>query len=212
MEGFKNIEGLVSSQGNQGTYAFTSDAMIARYDAFKNTPTYSADSATNARTAIAPIIRREKDSLDNLYDYYLTFCKDYRTLYLQKDAFAKTVKHKLDELKRIQTKIDNYKTNSHIDNRKNLYQSNNYDFYSNIRFYMLIVYYSVIVIYLIFSKFFSEKQYTNKVLMLLIVLYLIMPIILERLINLIYEGYIYFLEYNNLKEDTKTYEDIVNNK
>jgi hypothetical protein len=39
-----------------------------------------------------------------------------------------------------------------------------------------------------------------------------MPIILERLINLIYEGYIYFLEYNNLKEDTKTYEDIVNNK
>ena len=212
MEGFKNIEGLVSSQGNQGTYTFTSDAMIARYDAFKDTPTYTADSATNARTAIAPIIQREKASLDNLYNYYLTFCKDYSTLYLQKDAFAKTVKHKLDELKRIQTKIDNYKTNSHIDNRKNLYQSNNYDFYTNIRFYMLIVYYSVIVIYLIFSKFFSEKQYTNKVLMVLIVLYLIMPIILERLINLVYEGYIYFLEYNNLKEDTKTYEDIVNNK
>ena len=210
MEGFKNIEGLVNSQGNQGIYAFTRDALMARYEALKNTPTYSLDSAINARTAIAPIIQREKTSLDNLYDYYLTFCKDYRTLYLQKDAFAKTVKHKLDELKRIQTKIDNYKTNSHIDNRKNLYQSNNYDFYSNIRFYMLIVYYSVIVIYLIFSKFFSEKQYTNKLLMLLIVLYLIMPIILERLINLVYEGYIFFLEYNNLKEDTKTYEDIVN--
>ena len=77
---------------------------------------------------------------------------------------------------------------------------------------MLIVYYSVIVIYLIFSKFFSEKQYTNKLLVLLIVLYLIMPIILEHLINLVYEGYIYFLEINNLKEDAKSYEDIINSK
>ena len=212
MEGFKNIEGLVNNTGNQGTYTFTSDAMDVRYDALKNTPSYINDSATNARTAIAYFLIRERTNLNNLYNYYETFCKDYETLYLQKDAFAKTVKHKLDELKRIQTKIDTYKTNSHIDNRKNLYQSNNYDFYTNIRFYMLIVYYSVIVIYLIFSKFFSEKQYTNKLLVLLIVLYLIMPIILEHLINLVYEGYIYFLEINNLKEDAKSYEDIINSK
>ena len=212
MEGFKNIEGLVNNTGNQGTYAFTSDALNARYNALKDGPSYINDSATNARTAIAYFLIRERTNLNNLYNYYETFCKDYKTLYLQKDAFAKTVKHKLDELKRIQTKIDTYKTNSHIDNRKNLYQSNNYDFYTNIRFYMLIVYYSVIVIYLIFSKFFSEKQYTNKLLVLLIVLYLIMPIILEHLINLVYEGYIYFLEINNLKEDAKSYEDIINSK
>ena len=210
MEGFKNIEGFI--EGNQGTYAFTRDALNARYNALKNDPSYINDSATNARTAIAPILSEERTNLNNLYNYYETFCKDYETLYLQKDAFAKTVKHKLDELKRIQTKIDTYKTNSHIDNRKNLYQSNTYDFYTNIRFYMLIVYYSVIVIYLIFSKFFSEKQYTNKLLVLLIVLYLIMPIILEHLINLVYEGYIYFLEINNLKEDAKSYEDIINSK
>lgn len=210
MEGFKNIEGFI--EGNQGTYTFTSDAMDVRYDALKNTPSYINDSATNARTAIADSLDTERTNLNYLYNYYETFCKDYETLYLQKDAFAKTVKHKLDELKRIQTKIDTYKTNSHIDNRKNLYQSNNYDFYTNIRFYMLIVYYSVIVIYLIFSKFFSEKQYTNKLLVLLIVLYLIMPLILEHLINLVYEGYIYFLEINNLKEDAKSYEDIINSK
>ena len=210
MEGFKNIEGFI--EGNQGTYAFTRDALNARYNALKNHPSYINDSATNARKAIADSLDTERTNLNNLYNYYETFCKDYKTLYLQKDAFAKTVKHKLDELKRIQTKIDTYKTNSHIDNRKNLYQSNNYDFYTNIRFYMLIVYYSVIVIYLIFSKFFSEKQYTNKLLVLLIVLYLIMPLILEHLINLVYEGYIYFLEINNLKEDAKSYEDIINSK
>ena len=37
-----------------------------------------------------------------------------------------------------------------------------------------------------------------------------MPIILENIINLAYKGYIYFLEYNNLKEDAKSYEDIIN--
>ena len=210
MEGFKNIEGFI--EGNQGTYTFTRDALNARYNALKDGPSYINDSATNARKAIADSLDTERTNLNNLYNYYETFCKDYKTLYLQKDAFAKTVKHKLDELKRIQTKIDTYKTNSHIDNRKNLYQSNNYDFYTNIRFYMLIVYYSVIVIYLIFSKFFSEKQYTNKLLVLLIVLSLIMPLILEHLINLVYEGYIYFLEINNLKEDAKSYEDIINSK
>jgi multisubunit Na+/H+ antiporter MnhG subunit len=65
-------------------------------------------------------------------------------------------------------------------------------------------------LYLIFSKFFSEKQYTNKLLVLLLFLYLITPIILEHIINFAYEGYIYFLEYNNIKEDTKSYQDIVN--
>jgi hypothetical protein len=42
-----------------------------------------------------------------------------------------------------------------------------------------------------------------------LVIYLIMPIILEHLINFAYEGYIYFLEYNNLKEDTKSYQDLI---
>ena len=148
--------------------------------------------------------------MDSLYNYYAAFVKDYETLYYHKETFTKTINNKLDELGKIQAKIDNYKKNLHVDNRKNLYQSNNYDFYINIQFYILIVYYSILIVYLIFSKFFSEKQYTNKVLVLLLFLYLIMPVILGYLINFAYEGYIYFLEYNNIKEDTKSYEDIIN--
>ena len=193
-----------------GLYKVTRDALASRHELFKNTATFETDCKNNSYRSIITFLNEEKDILDSLYKYYLTFIKDYESLYLHRESFSKAINNKLDELKKIQEKIDSYKTNLHLDNRKNLYQSNNYEFYSNIRFYMLLVYYSVIVLYLIFSKFFAEKQYTNKFLVLLLFIYLIIPIILENIINLVYKGYIYFLEYNNLKEDAKSYEDIIN--
>lgn len=201
-----NIEGLE----NQGLYQFTRQALVSRHATFKDEPRFRQDCQDNAYETIKGFITEEQNILNSLYDYYLTFVKDYESLYLHKQSFSKTIYNKLDELEKIQSKIDNYKTNLHVDNRKNLYQSNNYEFYTNIQFYILIVYYSVLILYLIFSKFFSEKQYTNKLLVLLLFLYLIIPIILEHIINFAYEGYIYFLEYNNMKEDTKSYEDIIN--
>ena len=211
-EGFK--EGF-DDQGfilNGGLYNFTRTALDSRDAHFKAyaSASFDTDCRNNSYTSIKTFLTDEKKILDSLYKYYLTFVKDYESLYLHRESFTKAINNKLDELKKIQEKLDSYKTNVHLDNRKNLYQSNNYEFYSNIRFYMLIVYYSVIVLYLIFSKFFAEKQYTNKFLVLLLFIYLIIPIILENTINLVYKGYIYFLEYNNLKEDAKSYEDIIN--
>ena len=209
-EGFK--EGF-DDQGfilNGGLYNFTRTALASRHEKFKAYASFDTDCRTNSYTSIKTFLIKEKAILDSLYKYYLTFVKDYESLYLHRESFTKAINNKLDELKKIQEKLDSYKTNVHLDNRKNLYQSNNYEFYSKIRFYMLIVYYSVIVLYLIFSKFFAEKQYTNKFLVLLLFIYLIIPIILENIINLVYKGYIYFLEYNNLKEDAKSYEDIIN--
>ena len=211
-EGFKEEvkEGVKEGFIDGGLYKVTRDALASRHELFKNTATFENDCKNNSYRSIIDFIVEEKKILDSLYNYYITFIKDYESLYLHKESFSKTIYNKLDELAKIQEKIDSYKTNLHLDNRKNLYQSNNYEFYSNIRFYMLIVYYSVLILYLILSKFFAEKQYTNKLLVLLLFIYLIMPIILEQLINLVYKGYIYFLEYNNLKEDAKSYEDIIN--
>jgi len=206
---YPNIkEGFI--EGNEGLYQITRDALASRHATFSNTGRFPRSCGVNAMISLTPFILAEKKILDSLYNYYVAFIKDYNSLYLHKETFSKTRNNRLEELGKIQTKIDSYKTNLHVDNRKNLYQTNNYDFYINIRFYMLIVYYSILIVYLIFSKFFSEKQYTNKILVLLLFLYLIMPIILVHLINFTYEGYIYFLEYNNIKEDTKSYEDIIN--
>ena len=200
-ESFNNTEPL---------YNVTRNALLARNAHFASISNTSAETRINAYNTINSFIREEKKILDSLYDSHSTFAKNYESLYYHRQSFLITISNRLDELKKIQTKIDSYKTNLHVDNRKNLYQTNNYDFYTNIRFYMLIVYYSIFIIYLIFSKFFIEKQYTNKLLVLILFIYLIMPIILENIIHLAYKGYIYFLEYNNLKEDAKSYEDIIN--
>ena len=202
-----NKEGFI--EGNTGLAPFISGALRSRYDTFKDDPRFDVDCNTNAYTTMEDFINKERNIIQSLYDYYIAFTKDYESLYLHRDSFTKAINNKYDELQKIQSKIDSYKKHSHVDNRKNLYQSTSYDFYTNIHLYMLILYYSALIIYFIFSKFFSEKQYTNKLLVLLLFIYFIMPIIIAYLINLAYEGYIYFLEYNNLKEDTKSYEDII---
>ena len=193
--------------GATGTPTFLLNALNSRYNRFSNDPTYGTDCQTNAYRTMQGFIRDE--TIQDLYDYYIAFTENYESLYLHRESFTKIINNKYDELQKIQSKIDSYKKHSHVDNRKNLYQSTSYDFYSNIHLYMLILYYSALVIYFIFSKFLSEKQYTNKLLVLLLFIYFITPIILAYLINFAYEGYIYFLEYNNLKEDTKSYEDII---
>ena len=205
-ENYTNIEGFDSN-----LLKFTRDALDSRHARFKDTSQFIEDCKNNSYNSIKDFITSEKKQLDNLYNYYLTFVKDYETLYLNKESVAKIIYNKIDELEKIQSKIDSYKTNLHVDNRKNNYQSSNYDFYKNIYFFMLIIYYSLFVLYLIFSKFISEKQYNNKIILLILFIYLITPIILGYLINFIYQGYIYLLEQNNLKEDTKSYVDIVNN-
>lgn len=207
-----NKEGFI--EGNEGITStdlaqFTRDAVESRHATFRDRARFESECRINAYTTMNGFIITERRIIQSLYDYYIAFTKDYASLYLHRESFTKAINNKLDELQRIQAKIDSYKTNLHVDNRKNLYQTSSYDFYTNIRLYILLVYYSAVIIYLIFSKFVSEKQYTNKFLVLLLFIYLIMPIILAHLINFAYEGYIYFLEANNLKEDAKSYEDII---
>jgi hypothetical protein len=43
-------------------------------------------------------------------------------------------------------------------------------------------------------------------------IYLILPFILKYLLNFINLSYNYILETNNLKQDTLSYEDMINNK
>lgn len=202
-----NMEGFI--EGSTELAAFTRDAVASRHATFRDSVRFESECRINAFTTMNAFIGTERRIIQSLYDYYIAFTKDYKSLYLHRESFTKAINNKLDELQRIQSKIDSYKKHLHVDNRKNLYQSTSYDFYTNIHLYLLILYYSALVIYLIFSKFISEKQYTNKFLVLLLFIYLIMPIILGHLINFAYEGYIYFLEYNNLKEDVKSYEDII---
>jgi metal-responsive CopG/Arc/MetJ family transcriptional regulator len=207
-EPFINRETFINSS-NDKIYKFVKDAIQERHSKFKDTTTFQTDCKSSSYYSMDKFITEEKKMLDTLFAYYTNFVSSYESLYLHKEAVIRIINGKLDELEKIQSKIDSYKTNLHVDNRKNNYQNSNYEFYSTLRKYMLILYYSLFVLYLIFSNFLREKQYTNKKILLVLAIYLLIPIILSFAINLTYEGYIYFLESNNIKEDTKSYADII---
>jgi hypothetical protein len=198
-----------NNNNNIKLYKFIKDAIQERHTKFKNTDTFVKDCNNSSYYSMKKFITEEKEMLDKLYSYYTSFVKSYESQYLQRESVTKIINNKLDELEKIQSKIDSYKTNLHVDNRKNNYQNNNYEFYINVKKYMLILYYSLFVLYLIFSKFISDKQYTNKKILLILAIYLLIPIVLSYTINITYEGYIYFLEFYNIKEDTKSYADII---
>jgi hypothetical protein len=208
-ETFINRETFINSNDDK-IYKFVKDAIQERHDKFHDiSPTFQQDCKSSSYYSMDKFITEEKKMLDTLFAYYTNFVSSYEGLYLHKEAVIKIINGKLDELEKIQSKIDSYKTNLHVDNRKNNYQNSNYEYYSTLRKYMLILYYSLFVLYLIFSNFLREKQYTNKKILLVLAIYLLIPIVLSFAINLTYEGYIYFLETNNIKEDTKSYVDII---
>ena len=207
-ETFTNRETFINTS-NDKIYKFIKDAIQERHNKFYDKPTFASDCSNSAYYSMNKFVTEEKKMLDTLFSYYTNFVSSYESLYLHKESVIKIINGKLDELEKIQSKIDSYKTNLHVDNRKNNYQNSNYEFYRTLRKYMLILYYSLFVLYLIFSNFLREKQYTNKKVLLVLAIYLIIPIILSFAINLTYEGYIYFLESNNIKEDTKSYADII---
>lgn len=192
-----------------GLYKFVRQSLESRHRAFKNSPQFAEDCKNNATQSIRTFLGDELSDLNSLYKYYTTFVADHKTLLLDRGSMTDIISNKVAMLQELQAKIDKYKTSLQMDNRKNIYLDSNYELYKTIYFYYIIVYYSLIVLYLIFSKFISEKQYTNKVTLLILFVYLIIPIILSYLMNLAYEGYIYYLESLNLKEDIPTYNSII---
>ena len=192
-----------------GLYKFVRQSLESRHRAFKNSPQFAEDCKNNATQSIRTFLGEELDDLDSLYKYYTTFVADHKTLLLDRSSMTDIISSKVAILQELQAKIDKYKTSLQMDNRKNIYLDSNYDLYKTIYFYYIIVYYSLIVLYLIFSKFISEKHYANKVTLLLLFIYLIIPIILSYLMNLAYDGYVYYLESLNLKEDTPTYNSLI---
>ena len=206
---FTNIkEGFKEGNANQ-TSQFIVDAIQARLARFSNEPGFATYCALNSKDAFNAFKNNELDYLNSLYNYYNTYVNNYDTIYIHKERVSKIIRSKVEELDKIQEKIDKYKTNLHVDDRKNIYQNKNYDLYKYVYNFVVLAYYCLFILYLIVSKFFSEKQYNNKKILLILFIYLIIPIILNNVINLTYEGYNYILESNNFKEDTKSYVDLI---
>jgi hypothetical protein len=199
----------VESYQDLGLYSFVRQSLESRHRAFKNTARFAEDCKNNATQSIRQFLTDEVNDLNKLYNYYLIFVNDHKTLTLDRGSNNDIISGKVSILENLQRKIDKYKASLHIDARKNIYLVSNYDLYKNIYFYFVIIYYSLFVLYLIFSKFIPEKQYTNRRHVLILFIYLIIPIILSYLMNLTYDAFIYSLEYYNMRDETQTYESLI---
>ena len=143
---------------------------------------------------------------NNQFIEIINIYKNFDFMFLNENA---NYREKKNNLTKIQNKIDTYKQNLFIDDRKDKYENKNYTFYKLFHFYLLFFYYGLIISYFIFSNFFKEKKYKNIFLISLILLYISIPFILPYLLSLIYNVYIYLLEYKNIKEDVISYPHII---
>lgn len=204
-EGLENM----NNQDNMELINSLHEAINSRHQAFYGISTFEKDCTENADNTISNNIKKEKNDMEKLKNYFLSYISSYESLYNYKISLGAIVNEKISELEKIQKKVDTYKQNLYIDNRKDSYQRKNYEFYNNIHFYIKLLYYSLLVLYLIFSNFFSEKKYLNKYYIILLVIYIILPFILKYILNYIYMAYIYVLEYFNLRDKIISYPYII---
>lgn len=213
-----HIEGFI--EGNTGTInEITADGLIARSEHLKSiSQNYQGDCLNNINVTMEQFLNGDNNEFgDGEQSYYENFkntissqLKAYKNLYEYKSTMGLLKNGKFNELKNIRSKIDTYTQNLYMDSRKNSYENKNYEFYKNIHFYLLIIYYSSFILFLIFSNFIQEQQYYNKKMILYLILYLIFPIILPYILAYLKYLYVYYLEFNNTREEIVSYPDLVN--
>lgn len=192
---------------------FTNEAYIARHNHFLNSldgTDFINNCTSNINTTVAEFKEREEIYFNKLKDIFSGNIKAYRELYNYKEKMGLIKNNKINEIKKIKSKIDTYSQNLFLDSRKDKYENENYEFYKSIHFYLLIIYYSIFVLFFIFSNFIQEKQYYNKKNIFYIILYLIFPIILPYMLAYMNYLYVYYLEFNNMKDEIVSYPDLVN--
>lgn len=203
---FKYIEGF---EGNIDILNIVKQEIDRRHNHFKNSEAFPIQCKRNAEETFNNFKSDELNDFDKLEQYMKSYIKSYDGLYQYKITMGGLKNEKLNQLHGLTNKIDTYKQNLFIDNRKNTYQYKNLEFYKSAHFYMLILYFSLFVLYLIFSDFISEQKYKDKKIIGLIILFIVFPFILQYILYYIYYAYIYIIEYNNLKDHPISYPYII---
>lgn len=188
---------------------FSRDALEARNNALISSPTFSTDCNVNTEAVFTEFKNDAQADYDRLYNYMNSLVISYNHLTEYYLTIKPIYNQKKNNLTNIKNKIDTYKQNLFIDERKNSYQSDNYDFYKSAHFFVLIIYFSLLALYLIFSDFIKEKRYKERKNIIGLISYIITPFILEYILDNIYKIYIFILEFNNIRDDIISYPYIV---
>jgi hypothetical protein len=197
---------------NIKTMNYLDQAITARHKALRGitSPNFNTDCNNNVTNVMNDFKTKELSDFDKLNSYMTSLLTSYKHLFDYKSTVKAAYNEKINKLANIQGKIDSYKQNLFIDERKNNYQSNSYDFYKSAHFFVLIIYFSLLALYLIFSDFIKEQRYKERKNIIGLISYIITPFILAYVLDNIYKIYIFVLEYNNIRDDVISYPYIVN--
>jgi hypothetical protein len=195
---------------NINTIKILDSGIQARHQALRATDTFYSDCINNANNVMNDFRTQETSDFNKLENYMSSLITSYKHLFDYKSSIKAIYNEKLDRLANIQNKIDTYKQNLFMDERKNNYQNSNYDFYKSAHFFVLIIYFSLLALYLIFSDFIKEQHYKERKNIIGLISYIITPFILAYVLDNIYKIYIFILEYNNIRDDVISYPYIVN--
>ena len=200
------------SYDNIRTTNYLNQAITARHQAIRGirSPDFMADCNNNVAKVMEDFKEQELSDFNKLHSYMTSLLTSYRHLFDYKSTVKAAYNEKMKSLSNIQSKIDSYKQNLFIDERKNKYQSDSYDFYKSAHFFVLIIYFSLLALYLIFSDFIKEKRYKERKNIIGLISYIITPFLLSYILDNIYKIYIFILEYNNIRDDVISYPYIVN--
>ena len=201
-ESFENIK----------TIKMLDEAIISRHKALRGieSPDYNVDCTNNVINVMENFRNKEENDFDKLNNYMNTLLTSYKHLFDYKSSVKAIYNEKFNRLANIQNKIDTYKQNLFMDERKNKYEYNSYDFYKSAHFFVLIIYFSLLALYLIFSDFIKEQRYKERKNIIALISYVITPFLLAYILDNIYKIYIFILEFNNIRDDVISYPYIVN--
>jgi len=160
-------------------------------------------------TDICNNIGLQVDKVKRFYNILEQEYNNYKILYDEFTVHSNLKNKKIIEYEKINLKLESYKQHNNRDNRLSIYEEENSEYIKWIYGLIIILYYGVFILFLIFSKFFSEKIYKNKLFVIMIIIYLIIPIILKYILNTINNIGILIQEKYELKEPTLSYEDII---
>ena len=197
---------------NIKTMNYLDQAINARHKALRGitSPNFDTDCNNNVTNVMNDFKTKELSDFDKLNSYMSSLLTSYKHLFDYKSTVKAAYNEKINKLANVQGKIDSYKQNLFIDERKNNYQSNSYDFYKSAHFFVLIIYFSLLALYLIFSDFIKEQRYKERKNIIGLISYIITPFLLAYVLDNIYKIYIFILEYNNIRDDVISYPYIVN--
>lgn len=154
-------------------------------------------------------VENKKNKLIDKHNNYVkqlkSIIEQYNINYTYYSEMDKIYKSKLNENKMYLKKIDDFKSNINVNNRKVFYQNNEMNNLHFFRIILLVIYYITLCVILYHMDFITNQYYKNKLVMFGITIYILFGLYVDYISYLIYIFTIYIYHWFDNKSPRNVY-------